>query len=215
GLIAGSVVGAALLLAGWFWPVHSFHTTSTVSRLDAFMPAYNFQERHEISIQAPPERVREALDHVSFADIGAMQTLGKIRALAMRQRVQTNTKGAAPAKPFLEMVRDPRSGFFPLDDTPREVVFGIAGQPWSDRAVRLRPGEFREWAPPENIKVAGNFLIEDAGNGCSRVITETRIAAPDESGRRKMGRYWALVYPGSGMVRRSLLKVIRERAELP
>jgi hypothetical protein len=216
GLIAGILVGAALFLAGWQWPVRPVTTPSIASRLDALMPTYDFEECHEITVQAPPERVRAALDRITFSDIGVMQTLGTVRGIVMTGfRRQPAATGAPPSVPIVEMVKSPRSGFFPLEDTPREFVFGIAGQPWNNRAVRLSPEQFRAWAPPGTIKVAANFRIEDAGSGRSRVVTETRIVAADGTARRKMNRYWALVYPGSGMVRRSLLQAIRERAERP
>jgi hypothetical protein len=154
------------------------------------------------------------LEQISFADIGVMQTLGRIRAVAMGQlRAPNGQQGAPPPQPLLEMIRGPRSGFFPLDDTPTEFVFGLAGQPWNNRGVRLRPDEFPNWAPPGNVKIAANFLFEDAGPGRTRVVTETRVLAADDAARGIMARYWALIYPGSGMIRQSLLNAIRARAE--
>jgi hypothetical protein len=213
GLLAGILVGVALLTAGWFWPVQPVTIRSPSSRLDLFMPTYDFHERHELTIQAPAERIRETLNRISFAGIGVMQTLGKIRAIAMGGRPDRG-RSPAPAVPILEMIRNPRSGFFPLDDTPREFVFGLAGQPWNNAAVRLTPAEFRSWAQPGAVKIAANFRIEDSGQGRCRVITETRVAANDDPARRKMARYWALIYPGSGMIRRSWLAAFRARAEL-
>ena len=55
GPLAGIAAGAALFAVGWFWPASSLTTTSPATRLDAFMPDYNFQELHEIAIQAPPD----------------------------------------------------------------------------------------------------------------------------------------------------------------
>lgn len=214
GPLTGILAGGTLFAAGWLWPAGSFTTQSPATRLDAFLPAYNFHERHEITIQAPTERVRQALNQVSFADIGAMRTLDAIRAIGMGHlQAARQASGAAPAVPMVEIIGNPRSGFFPLDDTPREFVFGMAGQPWNNVSVNLKVAEFRNWAAPDSVKAVASFLIEDAGNGRSRMITETRIAASDESSRRKMARYWALIYPGSGMIRRSLLNAIRERAE--
>ena len=213
GLAIGTILGAALFAAGWFWPARSFHTSAPVSRLDDFMPDYHFHERHEAIIQAPPGRVRAALDQMSFADLSVMQTLGRIRNAAMG--VRTPAGASLPSTPIVQMVKGPRSGFFPLDDTPREFVFGLAGQPWNNKGVRLQAGEFREWAPPGNVKIAANFLIEDAGSGRSRVITETRVFAVDDLARRKMANYWALIYPGSGLVRRAMLDAVRRRAEHP
>lgn len=211
-LLLGVLAGAILFSASWFWPVPLFTTPSPATRLDAFMPTYSFHERHELIIEAPAERVREALNHVTLTEIGVMQVLTRIRALAMGN---FRMPPAAPSAPFLETMKLPLSGLFPLDDTRGEFIFGLAGQPWNNVSLRLKPEEFRAWAPPGNVKVAANFLIEDAGSGRSRVITETRVAATDEFARRKMARYWALIYPGSGMTRYGLLKAIQERAEHP
>jgi hypothetical protein len=213
GVAVGTLAGASLFAAGWFWPADSYYTFGAANRLDVFMPNYNFHERHEMLIEAPPERVRAALDQVSFADIGVMQTLGRIRNAAMG--VRTPRGAQIPPTPIVEVVKGPRSGFFLLDDTPREFVFGLAGQPWNNRGVRLTPEEFRTWSQPGNVKIAANFLIENAGAGRSRVITETRIFATDDAARRKMAKYWALIYPGSGLVRRSLLEAVRQSAGRP
>jgi hypothetical protein len=212
GPLTGALVGACLFGAGWYWPAGAFGTPSPTTRLDSFMAEYNFHERHEIVIQAPPDRVRAALDQVAWADIGVMETLGRIRNIAMGERA---ARGGLSPTPVVDSVKNPRSGFFLLDDTPREFVFGLAGQPWNNAAVRLTAVEFRSWAKPGSIKVAANFLIQGAGNDRSRVVTETRIAACDAASRKKMAPYWALIYPGSGMVRRSLLEAVRLRAEKP
>lgn len=189
-LLAGVVVGAALFAAAWYWPVRTRTVASPSSRLDAFMPTYDFAERHELTIDAPAERVRAAVNQVSFADIPLMQMLGRIRAIAMGHvRAASRAQGAAPTIPIVAMIQDPRSGFFPLEDTPREFVFGLAGQPWNNAGVRLTPEEFLTWAPQETVKIAANFLIEDTGSGHSRVVTETRILASDASAQRKMAKY--------------------------
>jgi hypothetical protein len=212
GLAVGFVAGAVLIGAGWFWPAHA-HFAGDGPGIDAFLPNYDFHERHEILVHAPAQRVREVFDRISFADIGVMQTLGRIRAVAMGQFRNPPAQGASPAIPIVEMMQNPRSGFFPLYDSPGEFVFGLAGQPWSNRGVRLQPDQFRDWAPRGNVKIAANFRMEAAGPNLTRVITETRISATDAAARRKMARYWALIYPGSGMIRHSLLRAIRDRAE--
>jgi hypothetical protein len=120
GPLAGTLAGAILFAAGRYWPVDSFETPSPATLLDAFMPEYNFYERHEIAIHASPDRVRAALDQVAWADIGVMETLGKIRSIAMGRSAARG--GLSPA-PIVDSVKNPRSGFFLLDDTPREFVF--------------------------------------------------------------------------------------------
>ena len=215
GPLLGLIAGGALFTAGWLWPARTVRIAAPASVLDAFMPAYDFHERHEITIHAPIERVRDALNRVSFADIGVMETLGRVRAAAMGNFRAPAPRGAPMSMPILQMMHDSRSGFFQLDDTPREVVFGLAGQPWRNRAIRLTADQFRTWSPPDSVKIAVNFLLEDLGGGQTRAVTETRVQATDGSARRTMAHYWTLIYPGTGMVRQSLLKAIRLRAEQP
>jgi hypothetical protein len=57
------------------------------------------------------------------------------------------------------------------------------------------------------------FLIEDQGDGWSRLRTETRVFATDASARRRFAVYWRLIYPGSSLIRHMWLDAIRRRAE--
>lgn len=215
GFVAGMLLGGALFTAGWLWPVRTARVAGPAMRLDNFLPRYDFRERHEILIHAPPARVRQALDRVSFADIGVINALGNIRAIAMGQFQQPKAQGTPASMPILQMTHDARSGFCLLDETPQELVFGMAGSPWRNYAVRLRADQFSSWSRPECVKIAFNLLLEDAGNGSTRTITETRVLANDDQARVKMAHYWTLIYPGTGMVRISLLQAIRRRSEQP
>lgn len=207
--------GALLLMAGLFWPAAARRGDGT-SGLDAFLPDYHFQEFHEARIHASPERVMRAVREVTFADIGVMRTLGRIRSIAMGQ-LRPAAQPAAPAAPILTLIAEARTGFFPLLDGERAFVFGMAGQPWNNQArpVRLSPPEFRSWKAPGQVKIASDLRVGDAGGGWSRLTTETRVQANDDRARRIMARYWRFIYPGSGMIRRSLLEAIRLRAEPP
>lgn len=213
GLVAGMVIGGALFAAGWFWPARTLRVAVPATRLDAVMPIYDFHERHEILIPSPVDRVHQAISRISLADIGVMDTLARVRSIAMGQFRAPQPKGTPLSMPMLEMMHDPRSMFFPLDEIPNESVFGMVGAPWRNYAVHLQANQFPSWKEPETVKIAFNFLLEDIGNGRTRAITETRVMANDEAARRKMAHYWALIYPGTAMVRVRLLEAIRLRAE--
>lgn len=64
-----------------------------------------------------------------------------------------------------------------------------------------------------SVKMAFDFRAEEAGDGWSVPSTETRVMALDDATRRGMGRYWRLIVPGSGLLRRQWLNGIRRRAE--
>jgi hypothetical protein len=212
GCLAG-FLGVAILTAGLVWPVSVVARTTRVTQLDEFLPLYHFHERHSSRVHATPARATEGAWTVTFDDIGAFETLGRIRNLALG-----DFRRPVPPRnpvPILQLMSNPSGGgFFPLVRTEREYVFGMAGRPWVNSApTRLTPGEFRTWRTPNSVLIAFNFLIEDEGNGWSRVSTETRVLATDDAARRTMARYWRLIYPGSGLLRRSMLNAIRVRAE--
>lgn len=214
--LSGPAIGLSaatvLCLAAWFWPISTRTIAPPVTLLDHALPTYQIHERHEILVHASSQQVRAALDQVTFQELGAVETLGRIRAAVLGAPIERH----APAPvPIVEMIRNPRGGFFPLADSPREFVFGLAGQPWNNRAVRLTPEQFPAWSEAGQVKIAANFLIDDAGAGQCRVITETRVAAFGSTAQRLMARYWALIYPGSGLLRVGLLQAIRRRAEQP
>lgn len=204
-----SAAGAAVLAAGLFWPVTSHHATGQ-TRLDAFLPEYDFEESHELRVYASPDRVMEAVRQVSFRELGVMKTLGRIRSAAMGR---FKADPPVSALPILTLIEKSATGFFPLEHTDREFIFGMAGQPWNNagRPVRLTAEAFPSWMPPEQVKVVANLKVEDAGGGWSRLITETRIKATDDKACRIMARYWRFIYPGSAMIRKGLLEAVRAR----
>jgi hypothetical protein len=73
--------------------------------------------------------------------------------------------------------------------------------------------QFADYREQGALKMAYAFNVEDADGGWSTISTETRVLAVDEFSRRGMGRYWRLIVPGSGLLRRQWLEGIKRRAE--
>ena len=57
-----------------------------------------------------------------------------------------------------------------------------------------------------------DFNLEETEGG-TRLVTETRITATDDQSRRRFGRYWLVVRPGSGLIRGEFLRIIARKAE--
>jgi hypothetical protein len=74
--------------------------------------------------------------------------------------------------------------------------------------------QFKQLVGPGVVKAVMNFYIEHARHDAWLVSTETRVHATDASTRRKFARYWTLIRPGSGFIRRMWLRAIKRRAEL-
>jgi O-antigen ligase len=60
---AGAVMAAGLLLVlcGFAWPAPEQQVAVRRKRLDELMPAWQFNERHRKHVNAPPDRVFEAI----------------------------------------------------------------------------------------------------------------------------------------------------------
>jgi hypothetical protein len=208
------VLGILLAVAAVVWPASVERAAGPSQRLDDFLPEYQFAEYHEGSVQAPKERVEEAVRQVSIADMPAAVFLMRLRAIAGGEL-------AAPppdTRPILDMMAQPGSGFLPLDvSDPAELVYGMVGRPWTNEAPPpvSTPEQFLAFDQPGHIRVAFNIRTIDEGGGIFRVSTETRTLGNDDSARRLFSRYWRLIYPGSAIIRRVWLDAIISRAERP
>jgi len=190
---------------------------SPPSAIDELMPAYHFSEFHAMHVPASPDRVYAAVKQVRPGEIRLFLLLMGIRSLRPARVLGRGVPPLAAQPPILEISQ--RGGFMVLADTPREIVQATCGQFW-----RFRPGGHcpdvnnREtlvaFAQPGYAKAIINFRIIPEGDG-SRLTTETRILATDDSARRTFAAYWRLIYPGSALIRRSWLAAIARRATAP
>jgi hypothetical protein len=151
--------------------------------LDAYLPEYEFSERHRIRIDAPPERVDEVVRAIAAEDVALLRVLLRLRALGRRPRDR---------RPFVDHARR-------LEDAPGEgLVLGLEGDFW-----RLRgSGRGRSCTAVFDFRIAGGELT-----------TETRVHVADPAARRKFARYWRVIRPFSGLTRIALLREAKRRAE--
>jgi hypothetical protein len=185
-----------------------------VTLLDRVLPGYDFAERHAREVAAPPERALAAAKDATPAEMRFVRTLFALRSLPARV-----TRGRAlpadPRRPLTNQMRE--FGFVVLVEDEREVVLGYVGQPWRlAGGSRPRLGTAREWldfAEPGYVKAALSFSAVPEGSG-TRLETETRIHATDAVSRRRFARYWRVIRPGSGLMRRSWLRAAKRRAEM-
>ena len=191
-------------------------STPPSSRLDRFLPAYDFNEVHETVVRASADETWSALTALRSSEVPLVAVLMGLRRLPARifGRRVPYLAGADDA-PVLESIA--RSGFFTLDSEPgREIVVGIVGQFWtlSPEPVRLSAAEdFTGFSRPGFARAVMNFEILAEGPVVTRLRTETRIHCTDARSRRTFGLYWTFVHPGSALIRRVWLRAVRKRAE--
>lgn len=206
-------LGVMLMLAGYFAPAPARRVAQVSTRLDAFVPAWQFGEFHELHVSAPPERVYAAIENVRADDIWLFRTLTWIRRLG-----QAAPEGilSPSQRPILDVAAT--SGFLRLaDEPPREVLLGIVivVDP-GERAMKATALRRHETFTPPHLPglclVGFNFLVRPDGQGGSIVSTETRVFATDDAAHRAFATYWRTIYPGSALIRRGWLRAIRQHA---
>jgi hypothetical protein len=183
------------------------------SRLDEALPAYEFAERHRTSVEATPEKALAAAKEATPAEMRFVRTLFALRSLPARLRHGRGLPAEARQSLAEQMVE---FGFVPLAEDRDEVVFGYVGQPWrltGGSMPRLPSAQaWLDFAEPGYVKAAMSFRA--VGRDSRTLLeTETRIHATDPSSRRRFSRYWLVIRPGSGLIRRSWLQAAKRRAE--
>ena len=182
--------------------------------LKRLVPEYHYGEVHSTRLFAPPERALAAVRSVTLGEMPVVRLLFAVRSLpalvAGKRGLPTGT-----AEPLYEQMLD--FGFVLLAEDPgRELVFGGIGQIFrasgGSRPVFRNADGFRAFGEPGYAKVAMNFSAEVRAGG-TELRTETRVLATDAASRRRFGRYWRLIRPGSALTRRTWLGAAKRRAQ--
>ena len=72
--------------------------------------------------------------------------------------------------------------------------------------------EFSAFDQPGYAKAVMSLEAREVDGRCE-LVTETRVFATDEQARRAFSRYWLVIRPGSGIIRRVWLRAAKKRAE--
>lgn len=220
--LATAAVGLALAAGAALLPAADRRAAGN-SALDRIVPIWQFDERHEIEIAAPPERVAAALRAVTAREIRGFLLLTWLRNPARTLGVGPESILApAPDRPILDVALS--SGFTLLCESSEEVVIGmlvllperLRRAPLADRIAfqaALGAERFARQEAPGFAAAVMAFRWTESAPGVVHLVTETRIATADPGSRRRFGAYWRLIYPGSSLIRSAWLDAIRSRAE--
>ncbi len=185
------------------------------SRLDELLPHFDFEEAHARRVGASPAAALAAARAVTPGEMPMVRFLYALRsapALLTRRRGLPREKG----RPQWEQMLESGSGFLALTDEEDEIVLGYAGQPWKlaggSQAGVSSAADWKTFSAPGYVKAVMSVRA-DAAEGGALLTTETRVLATDEGARRRFARYWRVIRPGSGLIRRSWLRAAGRRAE--
>jgi hypothetical protein len=175
-------------------------------RIDDLLPSWHFRERHRLGTSAEGADLLAAVERVTWAEVPVMRALMRARS-AGRLRL-------GPDRPILEDMA--RLGFTMLARTGDELVAAAVGRPWSPAGGRRGPRLvdqpdparfFVEFSAPGWAKMITNFRVS-----AGELTTETRVLLTDDRSRRAFRRYWLVIRPFSGLIRRRWLAAIARRA---
>ena len=182
--------------------------------LDTFLPDYDAREYHATDVHAPGEQVYAAL---RTADLGAspiIRGLFMLRGLALLLQ----PRAGRPRRQPLTLDDFLQSSFVLLGERPdEELVLGLIGRFWTPGGdiQRIAPAQFQAFAEPGYAKAVWNFVLRPRAHGGVHLSTETRVQCLDAASRRRFRRYWTLISPWSGLIRREMLRTIRRAVEQP
>jgi hypothetical protein len=121
-----------------------------------------------------------------------------------------------PAKPLGIVAETMVLGWGLLAHTPcRAIVMGAAARPWT-RNVTFRTiprEEFASFAEPDFVKIVWTLEADPIGPARTHFRTETRVEPTDAAARRKFFWYWLVFGVGIRVIRWSMLRALRRKAQ--
>jgi hypothetical protein len=178
--------------------------------LDRFMPDYEVVERHRIHVHAPAETTLAAAAETDLGESAIVRAIFTAREVVL---------GAAPDtrdRPRGLLAQVASLGWGVLATVPdREVVVGAVTRPWLANVVfrALPPEAFSTFQEPGYVKIVWTLRADPAGSGDSIFRTETRVTTTDAAARAKFRWYWARFSPGIVLIRRIMLRHVKNEAE--
>ena len=177
--------------------------------IDEFLPVYDFDEKHEITIRASAEKVSAALESFDFNESAVIRWLLWMRGLGSKDVCDESSK--APT------LRDmTKSDFVILGEKPNEeIVLGIAGKFWTlaGDVQKLEAEEFRAFNKEGYAKAAWNFTLSEAAETETCLKTETRVECLGAASQESFRFYWWFIKPFSGWIRQEMLRLVKQKAE--
>lgn len=208
-LAAAVVLALAIVIAWLVFPIREHRVERRQTRLDDFMPVWQFSEHHSIEVDAPPAEAFAAMKSVTADEIALFRTLTWIRRGG--RDLPESILNAGRDKPLLDVATG--SGFVRLaEEPPRELVIGTIVKRPRGSPITASEDVFRKPIPPGFAIAAMNFMVAPNKSGGSVVSTETRVFGSSPEATRAFARYWRVIYPGSALIRRMWLRAIKRRA---
>ena len=177
--------------------------------IDEFLPEYDFDEKHEIDVRAPIEKVYAALNAFDPNDSAILRWLFWLRGLTSK-----DNRGAEP-KSLAERAMTKLDFTLLGEKRNEEILLGLVGKFWalSGDLQKVKAEEFFAFGKEGYAKAVWNFTLSEAGEKKTRLKTETRIQCLGAASQESFRFYWRVIKPFSGWTRLEMLRLVKEKAE--
>jgi hypothetical protein len=183
--------------------------------IDQFLPRYDFAIVHAQVFGVPPQVCLRAARNLDLFRHPAIKVL--LDSWALPQRAARRLTGRRdggdrlPAATF--RVEDmTRYGWDLLGENLSEIVLGQISRPWKAASgaagPAAAPAAFAAYDKPGYAKIALSLRADPRGTTSSILTMETRVALTDPASLRRFRRYWMVIGPFSGLLRRVALRLL-------
>lgn len=170
--------------------------------IDMAMPRWRWREFHQRMVHAPLTVTWDAALSARMGELVLTRPMMVVRGIG---------QNLGPDRPIFQAMPPQQIAARP----PQELLLGL---------LFPTAGKLRDTAQPDSITALNDArapgLIRQVVNlrlhevpGGTLLTTETRAIANDRAAERRFAIYWVLIRPGSGLIRRDVLRAIARRAE--
>ncbi len=177
--------------------------------IDKWMPQFHTTDVHSISIASSPHKIYYSVRNLEMKKSLIIRMLFSLRSFDFTFSRKENTLGLT----FEDLLK---SGFILLEENPpAELALGLVGKFWTASGCiqLLDANAFSQFNDIGYAKAVWNFHLDEQPNGSTILSTETRGFCTDDVSRKKFLRYWFIVGPFSGLIRREMLCTIKRQVE--
>lgn len=166
--------------------------------IDKFLSQFQLNEIHSIRMIASQDEIYPLVRHLDFNASVITRVLFKLRGLqtedrSMDKMLANNTFAVLEEHP------------------PEELVIGLLVAN-KFKPVFIKDGVFfQEFNEDESLKIAWNFFLQKQTDDQTLVSTETRILYKGKRTKRIFRIYWFFIRPFSGLIRREMLRVLKNQ----
>ncbi len=168
--------------------------------IDSYLAEFDFNELHTKRIEADVSSLYPFVRHLDFNGSLLTRVLFKLRGLPLDDLT-------------LDTMLSLGLGKILIEEAPHEFVIGMLGtvKPIPVPVDIENAGHYLGYQLEDSIKIAWNFYLRPIDDSTTEVSTETRVKCLGRSVRNKFRIYWFFVRPFSGLIRREMLRMIRNQ----